>query len=96
MCLTVLEVSAGDRTNAASKYGIAKSVLDMIGKLCSERGSPDEARKTPRQGAYVPLSGQEKNWIILVIKAIIRRAGECAYEPKDRLQQLTLNDFPKI
>ncbi len=96
MCLTVLEASAGDRANAAKKYSIAKLVLDTLGKLCSQRGRADEARKTPRNGAYVPLSDQEKDWIVQVIKAIIRRAGERAYEPKARLRQITLDDFPNI
>lgn len=96
MCLTVLEASAGGRANAANKYSIAKPVLDMIGKLCSEMGCPDEARKTPKNGPYVPLSGQEKDWIAQVIKAIIRRAGECDYDPRATFRQLTLNDFPRL
>lgn len=96
MCLTVLEASAGGRPDAATKYCIAKPVLDKLGTLCSERGDPQEARKNPKSGTFVALSNTEKEWITMVIKALIRRAGECAHDPKAPFLQLTVNDFPKL
>lgn len=93
MCLTVLEASAGGRASAAKKYSIAMPVLNRLGYLCSERGGPEDARKTPKGRAFVPLSGQEKEWVTQVVRALIRRAGEQAHDPAGSLPQLTMQDF---
>jgi hypothetical protein len=100
MCLTVLEASAGSRAKArakaAKKYAIAKCVLDKLGAICTEKGGRSEARKARKSGAFVPLSAVEKDWVTQVIKALIRRVGEYAYDPTASLSQLTMNDFPTI
>ena len=45
-CLTVLEgMCNGNRTEAAKRYGIGKSVLDSFGRLASHKGGPDAARE---------------------------------------------------
>ena len=101
MCLTVFEASAvvnnkskkHKREKAAKKYFISEKVLKELGTLCSERGGPEEARKS---GEFVPLSAHEKEWVAQVIKASIRRIGEYAKNPNAALPQLTMGDFPQI
>lgn len=99
MCLTVLEASAGNggkkRANAATKYNIDYSVLDTLGKL-SEKGDAKDARKVPKNGSFKPLSQVEKEWIVSVIKALIKRAGEYVYNPAAKLQGITMNNFPQL
>ena len=96
MCLNLLEVGAGGRKEAARQYNIAKAVLDTLGKLTSTKGDPEEARKFPEDGKFDPLRPKEKEWIVSVIKALIRRAGEYAYDPKAKLTQLSMKDFPDL
>lgn len=97
MCLTILEASAGSRDYAAKKYAIAKTVLNKLGELCSEKGAPHEARKYPnKNGTFKPISDPEKEWITQVIKAFIRRLGEYAHDQTAILTQLTMSNFPKI
>ena len=96
MCLTVLEVSAGGRPEAAQQYNIDWEVLDTLGKLSSTKGSPEEIRKFRKNGTFVPLSSKEREWIRQVIKALIRRAGEYAFGQIEKLKQITMKDFPEL
>ncbi len=96
MCLTILEAIAGDRTMAAQKYFISKEVLDKLGNLVSTRGSKLEARKMPKKGTLVPLKPKEEKWIEEVIKRIIYRVGEHAFDPKKKLPKITMSDFPSL
>lgn len=91
-CLTVLEAAAGCRLAALQRYGIAKSVLGRVGYLCDSKGG-DDARKA--KGRKHPLTQQEEQFLIQVVQAMIRRAGELAYNPNMSFKQLTRNDFPK-
>jgi hypothetical protein len=51
-CLTVLEASVGlgtkKRKRAAVKYNIDESVLNKLGKLCTEKGTNSKLAKRPR------------------------------------------------
>lgn len=96
MCLTVLEASAGGRNKAANQYFIDEIILDTLGKLCSTKGDIVEARKAPKYGTYKPLNQEEKTWIESVIRALILRVGEWAYDPNANLRKLTMIDFPSI
>jgi len=96
MCLTILEASAGDRKKVAKQYCVDYSVLDTLGKLCSTKGDSTEARKFPRNGIFTPLSQKEKEWIVSVIRMLIRREGEYAHSPRAKFKQLTVKDFPSI
>ena len=96
MCLKVLEVSASNkRSEAAEKFNISDNLLQKLGKLAN-RGGPTEVRKAPKNGKYIPLKSTEKIWMESVVKAIIRRAGEWAYEPTAKLPQLAMADFPSL
>jgi len=97
MCLTMIVASAGGkRKDAAKKYYIEFNVLNKLGELTSTRGSESEARKVNKKIAFTPLSQNEKIWIEKVIKRIIIRFGEYAFEDEQKFQTITMNDFPKL
>ena len=96
MCLTIFVTGAGGRKDAARQYNIAKAVLNTLGELTSTKGNPEEARKFPTDGKFEPLRPKEKEWIVTVIKALIRRAGEYAYDPNAKLKQVSMKDFPDL
>ena len=96
MCLTVAEASAGGRQEAAERYQTHPNVLGKLGELSSTRGSLLEVRKAPKHGIYLPLTPKERKWIEAVIRALIRRVGEWAYDPETTLDRLTMDDFPEL
>jgi hypothetical protein len=97
ICLGVLEDSLGTtnkrRRKAAKKYHISPRVLDKLGYLAATKGGT-EARKAV--GAKEEFTSQEKMWIVATIKAIIRRAAEVAYDPRQYLPQITLAGLPPL
>jgi hypothetical protein len=98
-CLTVIERSAGSRKEVVRKYRIAKAILDNLGRLCSERGSKEEARKARKKSnplPFIPLSKGERQWILAAVKLLIRRAGEIAAYPDETLGEITLQDLPDL
>lgn len=96
MCLTVLEASAGGRKKAAVRYHINIEVLNKLGELCSTRGTKEEIRKAPKNGQFKPLSDTERTWIETVIKLLIRRVGEWAYDPTADLKKIRIADLPPL
>jgi hypothetical protein len=96
MCLTILEIIAGNRKKAAEKYCIDPKILDLLGKLCSTKGDITEARKFPKNRTFIRLNQRERDWIIAVIKKLIRRVGEYTHGNGVKLRQITLRDFPQI
>jgi hypothetical protein len=97
MCLTVLENSAGGRRRqVAVQYNIQKEMLEKLGELCSTKGDVREARKAPKKGEYISLTQKERDWIQAVIKTLIRRGGEWAYDPNAKFPQITMADFPSL
>ncbi len=96
MCLSVLEVSANGRDAAAKKYSIDREVLNKWGKLVSTKGSEKEARKAPKQGNFVPLKTEEKTWIIVLIKRVIVRLGNYAYDSNQSFSKISFSDLPSL
>lgn len=95
-CLTVLEGSAGSRQEAAERYRISKRVLGKLGRLTTEIGDEETARKFSCLKERRPHTGTERAWIEAAVKALIRRAGEWASNPEAALPRLTLNDLPEL
>jgi len=101
ICLTELERSTGEqrvkkaRRKAAEKYSIEYDVLNKLGNLCA-KGSEKEARKAPMDNKYKPLTTIEKQWIEKVVKSLILRVGEYAYDPNTKFRRITMHDFPSI
>lgn len=89
--LTTLEVNAGGRARAANKFGISKKVLDRLGALCSQ-GNSQDARKAPKNGAFIPLEGPAKVWIEKAVKRIIERSGLVEGGTKN-LPQITMHNL---
>lgn len=90
--LKQLELSAGGRGSAASAYAISTSVLKKIGRLATERGNQDTARKA-RQN-YVDLSEREKNWLEAAVRRLIYRLGQHA--SGEALSEINLSDLPSL
>ena len=97
-CLTVLEGTAvgtkkniGKRSAAAQYYCIDKQVLNLVGKLSSEKGGP-EARK--REGIDNDLTEQERRFLDKAVKKMIYRMAEKINDPAKSLSQITLSDLP--
>ena len=93
-CLTVIEYSARGRTDAADQYRVDLKVLRRLGELCGNRGGINEARKLNGQAGVTPLKPEEREWIKTVIKTLILRVGEYAFNPIAKLTQITMSDFP--
>jgi hypothetical protein len=93
-CLTVVEYSARGRTEAADQYRVDLKVLRRLGELCGNRGGINEARKLSGQAGVTPLKPEEREWIKTVIKTLILRVGEYAFNPIAKLTQITMSDFP--
>jgi hypothetical protein len=96
MCLTVLEASARGRANTSKQYCIDRNVLDTLGELSSTKGDATEVRKFPKDRKPKALTTHEKQWLNEVIKALIRRAGEWAYDSNAQLTPIRMNDFPTL
>ncbi len=96
MCLRVLEASAGGRDEAASRYDIDRKVMSKLGFLTSEVGDARTARKMPGPSGFRAHTNVEIAWIEAVIKALIRRAGETAFDPKTVRRKIIMSDFPTL
>ena len=86
-CLTVIEYSARGRTEAADQYRVDLKVLRRLGELCGNRGGINEAKKLNGQAGVTPLKPEEREWIKTVIKTLILRVGEYAFNPIAKLRR---------
>ena len=92
-CLTVLELAAGRRKHAATRYGIDLDVLRKIGELTSENRSGPDARKASRAPT---LTVGERRFLREAVKAVIRRVAERAYAPAGSHRRISLRDLPPL
>jgi hypothetical protein len=101
-CLSLMQWSTGAdkgaRGEASRVYKIDREVLDKLGELTSERGTPLDARKLESRSTLVPLSDSEKQWIRATVKVLIRRKGEYDFEPSSAsaLEEVTMDDLPSL
>jgi hypothetical protein len=95
-CLTVVEERAGGRDKAAGRYAIEPNVLKTLGRLTSTVGDDKEARKAKGRTERRPHTGAEKAWIEAAVRALIRRAGEWASDPRASLPQIIMSDLPRL
>ena len=95
-CLTVLQARARSKRKAARQYRISEKVLVTLGRLSTEIGDEQTARKLlPGRQTRLPTSA-EVAWIEATITAIIRRVGEHDYDPAAARPQLTMSDLPQL
>jgi len=99
-CFTVLKRSVLDMAGkhkvlevVSERYCIDKDVLRRLSELCSTKGDDKTARKALKKGSS-SYTQDEVRWIEAVVKAVIRRAGEWAHDPNQRLPQITMDQFP--
>jgi hypothetical protein len=92
----VEKIIATTRRDAAKNLNIDKSVLDRLGYLCTQVGTPTTARKIDRGWRKRPHAHDEWAFMEAATKALIRRAGEAAAQPASSLPRLTLADLPTV
>jgi hypothetical protein len=95
-CLKVMEFSAGGRHEASEQYGVDFRVLRKLMELCWTKGDVDHARQMKSNTGITLLKTAEREWIRAVVKRLILRVGEYAYDPGAKLQLLIMADFPSI
>jgi hypothetical protein len=101
-CLSFMQWSTGfgkgARKEASRIYKIDRDVLDTLGELTSEKGTPRDARKLESGATLIPLTDAEQRWIRAAVKMLIRRKGEYDYDPSTAasLKQITMADLPKL
>ena len=95
-CYTLMEYAAGGRSEAADQYRIDYRVLRRLGEICGNRRAVNEARKLEGNAGINQLKPSEREWVRAVVKRLILRVGEYAYDPFSKLPLLTMADFPSI
>lgn len=93
-CLMVMEYSAGGRLEAADLYRVDHRVLRKLLELCWSRGEVTLVRRLKGHAGITVLKPSEKVWIRAVIKRLIVRAGEYAFDPTHKQPMITMADFP--
>lgn len=92
-CLTVLETSARGRAEAADRYRIDPKVLRKLRELCGQRGVIDGRHL---RNGVPPLKPGEREWVRALIRRLILRAGEVAFDPVGKLPVLGMTDLPPL
>ena len=99
-CLTTLKDSApktADRTNkdkaTGDHYAISRKVLVQVRRLSSAKGGV-EARKG--DGVSQDFTQEERQFLLAVVQAFIRRAAEKATNTDVTLCKITMADLPKF
>lgn len=95
-CLKVLETSAGGRQEASDQYGVDSKVLRKFLELCWTKRDVESARQLKGNSDNALLKPGERVWIRAVVKRLIRRVGEYAYDPVAKQQLITMADFPAL
>jgi hypothetical protein len=96
-CLSLLEGTTGQKHGARETVcqmcRIDRAVRDKLGDLVSERGGPLEARKLDSGATRTPLNASEKQWILEVIRALIRRKAEYDFDSNRNFSHIAMSDF---
>jgi hypothetical protein len=92
-CLTVIVRAAAGRASAARYFEIALPIFKKLGELTDQKGGR-EARKA--KGASKGFTNAERLWLQEVMKTIIRRAAEVAFDPNVSRRQITMDDLPPL
>jgi hypothetical protein len=93
--LTYLETElAAGRADAAARLSISTAVLTTLGRLASNVGDAETARKFGRGAARRPYTPAETAWLEAVVPEIIRRVGVLAADGQPA--SLTMADLPPL
>lgn len=89
--LTRLEFEYGGREAAAAPLNVQPQILRTLGRL-SVKNDPVERRKV--EGAPVPLTESEKEWIRAVLPKLVIQAARA--DSGDQPSKLTMADLPSL
>jgi hypothetical protein len=95
-CLSRLAYRAGSLQQAATQYHISQRVLRTLSEFTSTLGVGVEARKLGKGSKNRAPTTAEKSWIETVVRLLIRRAGEVAYDAQRSWPQVTMDDLPSL
>ena len=95
-CLSMVQIEAGGRSLASSRYSIERNVLDTLGRLTSDIGDEATARKFDQFSTRRPHTPNEKAWIEATVKRLIHRVAEHDYNPTATLPKITMADLPPL
>lgn len=95
-CLSLFEVSAGGRAQAASQHSVSKSILNKLGEFTTNFGDPRTARKHSKASTGLEFTVEQTAWMKAAVKLLIRRKAEYDFGPAARLPQLNMTDLPTI
>lgn len=96
LLLTVVQSKSANRREVSKKLRVEKEILDTLGELCSTKGDESEARKAPKDGAFIPLSQKEREWVLAACKLLIKRCGEFEFCGTEHLCQLKMDSLPSL
>ncbi len=69
-----------------------KAVFEMKTHFQKE----EEARKVIRNNAFNSLTDKEQKWLLDLIKNVVIRHGNYAYNPSQPFSKITFNDLPDL
>lgn len=92
--LTLIELGGARRKDAADGLAVDKSVLDTLGRLSSESGDGDQARKISDIAKLRALSDKERAWLEDAIPKLLLRLGERSVA--HGLPRITMADLPPL
>jgi hypothetical protein len=95
-CFTWIKRHPGGLKAAAKRYRVSKNVLEQLSKLSSRSGKGVEARKIDNDERRQDLTLEERRWVEAAIRALIRRTGQYAADPKKAWPQITNSDLPPL
>jgi hypothetical protein len=100
LLLTVAESKSATqkeaRKEAAAKLRVEEIIFDTLGRLCSTKGNESEARKAPRNGVFLPLKDNEREWVLAACKLLIKRCGEFEFCGTENLSLLKMDSLPSL
>jgi len=97
LCLTWLqEREATNLEELAVRYRISQPVLKKMSELAANVGDEKSARKFSKQSKLRAFAEKERTWILAAVRMLIRRTGQVAASPGNRLPLLTISDLPPL
>lgn len=81
---------------AAERYKVSINVLSLLKKQSSRSGKGVEARKMDNNERRQDLTSKERRWIEAAVRALIKRAGQYAADPKKAWPEITNSNLPPL
>jgi|SRR5215212_545180 len=96
-CFTWITRHPGSTDEAAKRYSVSKQVLKRLSFLSSRAGKGVEARKMDNsEQQRQALTSEQRRWVEAAVRALIKRAGQYAADPKKAWPEITNSDLPPL